>query len=138
MQNQAQSLSDAQQQLINELKPPAGYFEPNPPLLPSPFPWSGSYTSPAWGSPVGQMGGAFMPSNQFNSAVTQPLGMHVDWLGKEKMTGNSQLGGAIEPSEYFYDGYTRMPLLQNHKMPSQKFSIGKGKRKGKKQKSRNF
>ena len=134
MQNQASTLSESQQNALDNIKYPAGWTEPNPPLLPSPYPWSGSYTSPAWLGSLNQSGGgSFIPSNQFNSAISQPLGMHIDWLGRDDKVGTrlvNQQGGMVEPSDNWWDGYTsKMKLLGKNKMPSQKFGYGMKKNK---------
>lgn len=128
MQNQSQTLSDAQSALKESMKIPEGFDAPNPELTPSPFPWSGSYVSPAWygsyKSALGQEGSGSSASNQFSSAVSQPLGLNTDWLGKDRVVGRNQLGGAREPSDDYYNGITdQMRIFKHTGMPSQEIKL---------------
>lgn len=116
MQSLAQTVSAEQQpleQIANEIY---AKMPPNPPLLPSPYIWTPQYISPAWGHlPNGQMGGSFQPSNMFNSAVTQPLGLPQQQLG-------GQTGGMFGPSSNYEYNRPLFELYDDAAKKSQKAS----------------
>lgn len=99
MQSLAQILTPEQQAMKDSIpKDP-----PNPPMMPSPYPWSGSYTSPAWGKPIGLIGSGYFNSvpNMFNSSLTQPLGLNPNpqFGGNRVLHPPQQIdkGGVIPP-----------------------------------------
>lgn len=70
------SLSNDQQNLLDNVKLPKGWTRPNPSWNPAPFPYFNSYTNPAYLSGLKGSGwqdkGPLRYSNQFTSALTQP------------------------------------------------------------------
>ena len=72
----ALSLSQEQQQLLDNRVLPKGWIRQNPSFNPSPFPYFNSYTSPAWTNGLQGRGlidnGPLRYSNQFTSALVQP------------------------------------------------------------------
>ena len=117
MQNLDQQLTNEQLNLKNNPNPPKGWNDPNPVMYATPFMWDSLYTSPAWGS---QFGGGYGPtevSNQFSSAVTQPLSNSTQWLGMDRIpTANTNkadlYGGLVEPSYGWWDRMGKNVELQ--------------------------
>ena len=111
MQNPAiQSLSEEQQAMVQSIPQPL----PNPDLLPSPYLWSPQYISPAFdnynslkSALSNQVGFGYYDSvsNQFNSALTQPIGEQPTQLGGRSINTDQikhwelQKGGMFGPGQ---------------------------------------
>ena len=103
------ALSPEQQAAFDQIHYPPNWNGKNSDYNPSPFPYYNSYTSPAWGH-MPQVGmGGHVPSNQFNTALSQkvngqefPWSPDVSYVQKQKGKGRRMKGrGAIIGNDQF-------------------------------------